>query len=62
MTESRKRKVCVVLVDRANYGRLKPVMTAIKETPQLELLVLAAGIYLPPTLVVWFQRAAEFLG
>src|SRR5436190_4607763 len=26
------------------------------------LLVLAAGIYLPPTLVVWFQRAAEFLG
>src|SRR4249920_2301524 len=26
------------------------------------LLVLIAGIYLPPALVVWFQRAAEFLG
>jgi hydrogenase-4 component F len=26
------------------------------------LLVLAAGIYLPPALVAWFQRAAELLG
>ncbi len=24
--------------------------------------MLAAGIYLPPTLVAWFERAAEFLG
>jgi UDP-hydrolysing UDP-N-acetyl-D-glucosamine 2-epimerase len=38
-----RRKVCVVLVDRANYGRLKPVMRAIAEQPQLELQVLAAG-------------------
>jgi hypothetical protein len=37
------RRVCVVLVDRANYGRLKPVMTAIREEPGLELQVLAAG-------------------
>ncbi len=37
------RKVCVVLVDRANYGRLKPVMRAIAERPSLELQVLAAG-------------------
>jgi UDP-hydrolysing UDP-N-acetyl-D-glucosamine 2-epimerase len=37
------RKVCVVLVDRANYGRLKPVMQAIEEHPELELQVLAAG-------------------
>lgn len=40
---SKKRKVCVVLVDRANYGRLKPVMTAIRERPELELQVLCAG-------------------
>ncbi len=40
---SSKRKVCVVLVDRANYGRLKPVMRAIAERPELELQVLAAG-------------------
>jgi len=32
-----------VLVDRANYGRLKPVMQAIKDEPKLELQVLAAG-------------------
>lgn len=37
------RRVAVVLVDRANYGRLKPVMTAIKEHPQLELLVVCGG-------------------
>jgi hypothetical protein len=24
--------------------------------------VLAAGIFLPPVLVAWFQRAAELLG
>ena len=26
------------------------------------MLVLTAGIYLPPALVVWFRRAAELLG
>jgi UDP-hydrolysing UDP-N-acetyl-D-glucosamine 2-epimerase len=31
------------LVDRANYGRLKPVMQAIASQPELELQVLAAG-------------------
>lgn len=38
-----RRRVCVVLVDRANYGRLKPVMTAIAERPELEMVVIAAG-------------------
>jgi UDP-hydrolysing UDP-N-acetyl-D-glucosamine 2-epimerase len=37
------RNVCVVLVDRANYGRLKPVMTAIRARPELHLQVIAAG-------------------
>ena len=37
------RKVCVVLVDRANYGRLKPVMQAIADHPQLQLQTLVAG-------------------
>jgi UDP-hydrolysing UDP-N-acetyl-D-glucosamine 2-epimerase len=40
---SKRRKVCVVLVDRANYGRLKPVMQALKERPSIELQVVAAG-------------------
>jgi len=38
-----KRKVLVLLVDRANYGRLKPVMRAIQCHPALTLQVLAAG-------------------
>jgi len=43
LSNSPRRKVCVVLVDRANYGRLKPVMRAIAAHPQLQLQVLAAG-------------------
>ncbi|MGH9769647.1 MAG: UDP-N-acetylglucosamine 2-epimerase [Blastocatellia bacterium] len=38
-----RRKICVVLVDRANYGRLKPVMRAIASRPELELQTIAAG-------------------
>lgn len=38
-----KRKVAVVLVDRANYGRLKPVMSAILTKPQLQMQVICAG-------------------
>lgn len=43
MTHGSPRKICVVLVDRANYGRLKPVMRAIADTPGLELQVMATG-------------------
>ena len=43
MIKKEPRKVCVVLVDRANYGRMKPVMRAIAEHPDLQLQVLAAG-------------------
>lgn len=46
LTASSRRKVCVVLVDRANYGRLKPVMRAIAAHPALELQVIAAGTML----------------
>lgn len=38
-----KRKIAVVLVDRANYGRLKPVMKAIQNRPDLEMQVICAG-------------------
>jgi UDP-hydrolysing UDP-N-acetyl-D-glucosamine 2-epimerase len=37
------RRVCVVLVDRANYGRMKPVMTALQAHPHLVLQTVAAG-------------------
>lgn len=39
-------KVLVLLVDRANYGRLKPVMQAIAAHPDLELQVACAGTML----------------
>ncbi|MCP3880497.1 MAG: UDP-N-acetylglucosamine 2-epimerase (hydrolyzing) [Sulfitobacter sp.] len=39
----RPRKICVVLVDRANYGRLKPVMREIDAHPALTLQTVAAG-------------------
>ena len=43
MSSSGHRRICIVLVDRANYGRMKPVMRAIAEQPGLELQVVAAG-------------------
>lgn len=36
-------KVCVVLVDRANYGRLKPVMRELSQHPRIELQVVCGG-------------------
>ncbi len=43
LAEAPARSVCVVLVDRANYGRLRPVMAAIEAHPRLALRVIAAG-------------------
>lgn len=37
------RKICVILVDRANYGRMKPVMRAITDHHDLTLQTVAAG-------------------
>jgi UDP-hydrolysing UDP-N-acetyl-D-glucosamine 2-epimerase len=40
---SRRRKISVLLVDRANYGRMRPVMKAIAEHPSLELQTICTG-------------------
>lgn len=40
------KRVCVVLVDRANYGRMQPVMHAIDAATDLELLIVCAGTML----------------
>lgn len=41
------RKVCVVVASRANYGRVKPVLTAIKEHKDLKLqLIVGASMLL----------------
>jgi UDP-hydrolysing UDP-N-acetyl-D-glucosamine 2-epimerase len=42
----KQRRVCVVLVDRANYGRMHPVMRAIKNDDDLELVTVCAGTML----------------
>lgn len=43
MNAKKTRRIAVVLVDRANYGRLKPVMHAIDAHPGLELAVVCSG-------------------
>lgn len=41
------RKICVVVASRANYGRVKSVLTAIKNHPDLELqLIVSASMLL----------------
>lgn len=40
---SDKRRVLTILVDRANYGRLKPVMRSVQNHDELELLTVVAG-------------------
>lgn len=37
------RKIAIPVVDRANFGRLLPVMQAIQEHPDLEMQVIASG-------------------
>ena len=46
ISEIEVRKVCVILVDRANYGRMRPVMSAIQNDEGLELLTICAGTML----------------
>ncbi len=46
MNNQGSRKICVVLVDRANYGRMYPVMRMIDAAPELELLNVCAGTML----------------
>ncbi len=43
MASSRKKKIAVVLADRANYGRLKPVLKLLKERDQIRLMLICAG-------------------
>lgn len=45
-TGARRHRVAVVTGSRAEFGLLKPVMRAIQDRPELELLVIAAGSHL----------------
>lgn len=53
----RKRKVCVVVFSRANYGRIKSVLKAIREHPALELQLIAGA----STLLHRFGNAIEVM-
>ncbi len=53
-----KRKICVVTTNRSDYGRLKPVMEAIKKEPELELQVVA-GTPLFFDHLLWYFRHGE---
>lgn len=43
MQQLKKQKIAVVLVDRANYGRLKPVMDEMTRRPEIEMRVICGG-------------------
>lgn len=53
-----KKKICVVTTDRADYGRLKPVMEAIRKDPHFELQVVV-GSHLFFDHLVWYLRHGE---
>lgn len=40
---SMRRKVCVVVASRANYGRVKSVLAALKKHPMIELQIIATA-------------------
>jgi UDP-hydrolysing UDP-N-acetyl-D-glucosamine 2-epimerase len=40
---SERRKICVVVASRANYARIKTVLQAVREHPELELQVVAGA-------------------
>ncbi|MFA7252970.1 MAG: UDP-N-acetylglucosamine 2-epimerase [Patescibacteria group bacterium] len=52
-----KRKVCVVVASRANYGRVKYLMKAVKEHPQLELQLIVGA----STLLYRFGKAVDII-
>lgn len=52
-----KRKVCVVVASRANYGRIKYVMRAVQEHPELELQLIVGA----STLLERYGRAVDII-
>lgn len=48
MSHLAPRAVAVVSVSRSDYGLIRPVLEAIRATPNLELLLVVAGMHLAP--------------
>lgn len=58
--QKRKRRVLVVTGTRAEFGLLKPVMRAVQDREELELLVVAAGSHLVQPALTFREVKAEF--
>ena len=55
-----RKRICVVTGTRAEYGLLRWVMQAIKESSDLELLVVATGMHLSPEFgLTWREIEAD---
>lgn len=54
------RRIAVVTGSRADFGLLRPVMHAIRQHPELELLVIAAGSHLLESGLTYRDVKAEF--
>jgi UDP-hydrolysing UDP-N-acetyl-D-glucosamine 2-epimerase len=54
---SERRKVCVVVASRANYARIKTVLEAVRDHPDLELQVVAGA----STLLARFGNAVDVM-
>lgn len=55
-----KRRIAVVTGTRAEFGLLKPVMHAVRDRADLELLVIAAGSHLVQPAITFREVKAEF--
>ncbi|MCA9271889.1 MAG: UDP-N-acetylglucosamine 2-epimerase (hydrolyzing) [Phycisphaerales bacterium] len=55
-----KRRIAIVTGTRAEYGLLKPVMYAVRERADLELLVIAAGSHLVQPARTYYEIKQEF--
>ena len=42
------KKICVITGSRAEYGLLRLVMEGIRDSPELELLIIVTGMHLSP--------------
>lgn len=57
---TRRRRVAVVTGSRADFGLLRPVMRAVRDHAELELLVIAAGSHLVPPAETFRDVRVEF--
>jgi GDP/UDP-N,N'-diacetylbacillosamine 2-epimerase (hydrolysing) len=54
-----RRKVCIVTGSRAEYGLLHPVMCEVRDSPDLELQVVATGMHLSPDFGLTYRAIEE---